>query len=191
MSWGYAQMLITSQAWVEGKHQRDTTGYMAYVWTFPFGSRAAHLGGWSKWGKAAEHGAWSKQAYNAWKSWSWWGFFLLFIIIIIIAVPFHGKMICARLGKPAVAGASPVGDNHVLITGFIASCHTSRLTNPSVVVKYAPVMSYEDANDAISNNSWSHHCRNPSASGSQCSTSPHSTKPCSSTSPSTRICPPG
>lgn len=88
-------------------------------------------------------------------------------------------MICARLGEPAVAGASPVGDNYMLITGFISSCHTSRLTNPSGVVGCVPVTRYEDAADAISNKSWSHHCRNPSA------------KPCSSTCPCTQICSPG
>lgn len=44
-------MLIPSQAWAEGKHQRDATGHVVDVWAFPFGNGAACLGDWAYMGE--------------------------------------------------------------------------------------------------------------------------------------------
>lgn len=112
----------------------------------------------------------------------------LIFFFIIFAVSFHANMICTSLGQPVVPGASSLGDHHMLIAGFLPSCCTSRLTNLSAVAGCVPVTRCEDAGDAISNSSWSH-CA--SASGSQGSTLPYSTKPCCSAHPSTQICSPG
>lgn len=96
-------MLIPSQAWAEGKHQRDATGHEGF-------SAAGLLAGVAGliWGKCT-------MPKNV-----WFGLFL-----IIFAVPSHANVIYESLGQPAVAGASSLRDYHILIMGFLPSCHIS------------------------------------------------------------------